>query len=332
METISIITVGDVHISDVNPRSRIDDFKASIFEKFDQVRTAARKLKADTILITGDLYNIKTPAKNSHELNRELIEYFRSLPCPVYSIPGNHDLTSNDLETLPMQPISVLFASGALKNLTHEIITKNDLKISMIGVPYTENLDLNSIIIPPRNGAQVQLMLMHIYAGPKKGKIFKERLYGYEELSVLDSDIFVIGHYHVSSGIKQVNGKHFINIGSISRGTIAEESIDHKPALGFIKITENSGDITIETSEIPLKVKPASEVFDLVKRDEEKKESIEIQKFVNQLISETSTTNNKKQSIEDLLENMSLSKIIKDTVIDLITEAAANKKLSGVKK
>jgi hypothetical protein len=29
---------------------------------------------------------------------------------------------------------------------------------------------------------------------------------------------------------------------------------------------------------------------------------------------------------------MSLSKIIKDTVIDLITEAAANKKLSGVKK
>jgi DNA repair exonuclease SbcCD nuclease subunit len=331
MDEITILTVGDVHISDVNPRSRIDDFKASIFEKLNQIKSAAKKLKADAVLFTGDLYNIKSPAKNSHELNRELIEFFKSLNCPVYSIPGNHDLTSNDLDTLHLQPLSVLYASGSLKNLKYETIKKNNLIVSMIGVPYTENLDLKTIQIPPRNGTQVQLCLMHIYASPKGGKLFKEKLYGYEELSVLGPDIFVLGHYHVNQHIQSINGKHFINLGSISRGTIAEENIYHKPSMGLIKITLENSLVEISTVEIPLKIKPAEEVFDLKKKEEEQKETIEIQKFVDKLISETADQS-KRQNVENLIENLSLSKIIKETVISLINEATINKKLSGAKK
>src|SRR5512136_1572334 len=89
----TIITASDIHISDLNPRARTDDFKAAILDKLDQIQKACTKLKADALILAGDLFNFKTPSKNSHSLVRELIEVFRKFKCPVYMIPGNHDLT-----------------------------------------------------------------------------------------------------------------------------------------------------------------------------------------------------------------------------------------------
>src|SRR5271157_1179336 len=112
-----IITASDIHICDINPRARTDDFKETILEKIDQIRIACQKLKADAFIIAGDLFNLKNPNKNTHSLVRELIEVFKKFKCPVYMIPGNHDLMGNSLESLKDQPLGVLFASGAVINL-----------------------------------------------------------------------------------------------------------------------------------------------------------------------------------------------------------------------
>ena len=236
------------------------------------------------------------------------------------------------MDTLKTQPLSVLYASGDLKNLKHEIIQSGKLKVSMVGVPYTENINIKTLNIPPKGDAQVQLCLMHLYASPKGGKLFKEKIYGYEELAVLGCSVYVIGHDHSNKGIVLTKGKYFVNLGSISRGTIAEENINHKPSFGLIKITLEDEKVNITATEIPLKIKPVEEVFDLKKHEEEKKESLEIQKFVDRLITETSSEIGKKLSINQMLEKMTLSKKIKDTVINLIAEAATNKKLTGVNK
>lgn len=65
MTEFLFITASDIHISDSNPRSRIDNFKESIFEKIKQMRMACNKLGADGAIIAGDLYNIKNPAKTA---------------------------------------------------------------------------------------------------------------------------------------------------------------------------------------------------------------------------------------------------------------------------
>lgn len=318
MSEISILTFGDTHISDVNPRSRIDNFKETILGKLDQLRILANKLKVDAVLSVGDLYNLKNPSKNSHDLNRELIELFKKFKCPVYAIPGNHDLTADDLETITAQPISVLFASGALRNLKHEIIEKKGMKVSLVGIPFMKHFDLDKLQIPPKGDAVAQVCVMHIYAGPKAGNLFKERLYGYDELSVIGSDVYVIGHYHEDQGIEWLNKKCFINLGSISRGSLTEERIDHKPKFGLIKITEAG--ITAET--IPIVIRPPEEVFDLNKRDEEKKEGLEIQKFVEHLASEVNSSDNQKTTVEDHLKKMDLEKEVIDEVLSLIQEAS----------
>jgi len=267
MTEITILTAGDIHISDENPRARIDNYKEAILGKLDQLRILASKLKADAVMLTGDLYNLKKPTNNSHALNRELISLFSSFRCPVYIIPGNHDLTANDLDTLHRQPISVLFASGALKNLSHEKIIKKDLKVSLEGIPFTQDLNLASLEITPREGFDAQVCLMHLYTGPESGNVFKERLYGYKELAVLSPDIYVLGHYHIDQGIQWQDDKCFINLGSISRGTLHEDRIEHEPKFGIIKITKENDKVKIIAESKNIKIQPPEEVFDLEKKE-----------------------------------------------------------------
>jgi exonuclease SbcD len=326
MDEITILTAGDIHISDTNPRSRTDNFKETILGKLDQLRIASVKLKADAVLLAGDIFNLKSPIKNSHDLNRELIELFKKFKCPVYSIPGNHDLTADNIETMGSQPISVLFASGALKNLNHEIISKKKLKISLVGIPFTKNLDLKKLNIPPKDDATTQICVMHIYAGPHAGNLFKERLYGYDELSELSPDIFVLGHYHEDQGIQKQQEKYFINLGSLSRGTLTNENIQHNPKFGFIKIIKENDEcpIEIKVDSIPVKIKPAEEIFDLKKRDEEKIQDIEIQKYVERLVSE-SVVLDKRTSIDDHLSKMNIEKEVHELVTNLIEEAILNR-------
>ena len=131
-----IITANDIHISDNGPRSRIDNFKETVLNKIDQMGMVCRKLNADAAIIAGDLYNLKNPVKNSHNLNRELIKTFKKFPCPIYMIEGNHDLSENRLESIETQPLGVLFADNTLIQLRDETIEKNGVKISLIGVPY----------------------------------------------------------------------------------------------------------------------------------------------------------------------------------------------------
>ncbi len=327
MTEFLFLTAGDIHISDSNPRSRKDNYKETIIGKLDQLRAHAHKMKADAVLLPGDIYNIKIPIKNSHDLNRELIETFKKFKCPVYAIPGNHDLTADDLETLPEQPISVLFASGCLKNLSHEVINKKGTKVSLVGIPFIKKLELDTLVIPPKEDVIAQICIMHIYASPKGGMLFKERLYGYDELSVLSPDIFVLGHYHEDQGVQWVSNKCFVNLGSISRGSLSEERMDHKPKFGIIKITKEDGsDSIISVDSIPIDIKSPDEVFDIKKRDDEKSQSEEIQKYVEHLVIEASATEDKKITVEDHMKSMKVEKEVYDMVLDLIREASTLKK------
>jgi DNA repair exonuclease SbcCD nuclease subunit len=326
MDEITILTAGDIHISDINPHSRVDNFKETILDKLDQLKKAANKLKVDAVLLTGDLYNLKNPVKNSHDLNRELITLFKGFKCPIYTIVGNHDLTADDLDTLSFQPISVLFASGTLINLAEPIVfSKKGLKVSLVGIPYQKHFSLEKTSFPAKGDVQAQICVMHVYAGPKAGKMHKERLYGYDELATLGADVYVLGHYHYDQDIQWKNKQCFINLGSISRGTLTDERVDHQPKFGFIKIFRENEEVKIEADSIPLRIKPPEEIFDLKKREEEQKEGLEIEKYVEHLVAEASS-DNKAPSIEEQMIKMNVEKTVMDLVLDLIREVRSIRK------
>lgn len=323
MTDFIFITTSDIHISDNGPEGRIDDFKSTILNKISQMRMACNKLNADGAIIAGDLFNLKNPSKNSHQLNIELIKEFKQFTCPIYMIEGNHDLTADRLESIETQPLGVLFADGTLKQLRNEIITKNDIKISLVGIPYSDGLDLSALKFPEKEDTIARICAMHLYAGLKPGRLFKERLYGYDELSQLPADIYILGHYHVDQGIYEQDGKYFINLGAMSRGTSSEENINHQPQIGFIKIeVDDDGKPKYTIRSIKLKIKPAGEVFDLVKKEALQKESEEIKEFVEKLIAETiMNPKDTAKNIDEILEKMDLAKTVRDKVLYFIQEA-----------
>jgi len=324
MTDFVFITANDIHISDNGPRSRIDDFKKTMLNKIAQMRTACNKLNADAAIIAGDLYNLKNPARNSHRLNQELINEFRQFDCPVYMIEGNHDLTADRLESLKQQPLGVLFADRTLIQLRHEIIEKNGKRVSIVGVPYTENLDLTTLDIPKKEDFISQICVMHLYASLKPGFLYRERLYGYNELSQMSPDIFVLGHYHADQGIYEENNKYFINIGSMCRGVLSEDSLDHRPQIAYIKISVDDNKVSYQLQPIKLKIKPYHEIFDLEKRKEEIKEAKEIESFVEKLVSET-VEKSKDKSIENLISKLDITQAVRDKVIHFIQEATVKK-------
>lgn len=314
------ITANDIHISDVSPRSRTDDFKMAILDKLHQMCLACNKLKADAALIAGDLFNHKNPAKNSHALVRELIEVFKAFKCPIYMIEGNHDLTANRLESIEEQPLGVLFESGHLRQLREKVIEKNGKKVSLIGVPYSEGLDLSKLAIPSKGDCVAQICLLHIYAAPVPGMLFKDTIHGYRELVGLEPDVFVIGHYHLDQGITEQDGKYFVNIGSLSRGTMTDENINHEPQIGYIRISVEANRPAYTVQSLKLKVRSSSEIFDLKKREEEKKESQEITQFVDKLMTEPIVKAD-DVTFKDVLEGMDLTQAVRKKVLHYLEEA-----------
>lgn len=327
MTEFTFITANDIHVSDTAPRSRIDDFKGTILNKISQMRAACGKLGADAALYAGDIYNLKNPARNSHELNQDLIREFNKFPCPRYAIEGNHDLTANNLDSLREQPLGVLFEDKTLIQLRHEVIEKDGYKVSLVGIPYTENLEISKLQVPDKSDCVAQICLVHTYASPTPGMLFKEQIHGYKEFAHLSPDVFVFGHYHIDQGIEEIDGKYYVNIGSISRGTLSDEDISHHPQIGFIRITVDGNDVKINTQAIRLKVKPVDEVFDLKKREEEQKESKEIELFVEKLMTESDGTDidDTDKDFNEIVRNMDVAQTVKDKVVHFLQEAASKR-------
>ena len=164
---------------------------------------------------------------------------------------------------------------------------------------------------------------MHIYASLKGGMVFKEKLYGYEELEKLSPDIFILGHYHIDQGIHEQNKKYFVNIGSMTRGAISEEDIDHHPQIGFIRISVEDNIPTYIIRPIRLKINPADEVFDIEKKIQEKKENEEIKLFVERLASEAmEDSSNRAKTIDDVIAKMKIIESVRKRVFYFIHEAS----------
>src|SRR6266446_4919675 len=87
-----------LHAADLHLGLRITRFEESAcnrigearFEAIEQLRTKAAEHQVDFILIAGDFFDDHSVSKRLAERAFTLFEG-KTIPCPVYIIPGNHD-------------------------------------------------------------------------------------------------------------------------------------------------------------------------------------------------------------------------------------------------
>lgn len=274
----------DVHMADRGPESRKDDWPSTVLDKLTQVRAVAEKVRAAAVLDGGDFFHVKSPSRNSHELVRQVAEHHADYPCPVYCTPGNHDCTYGDYAFLPQQPLGVLYSTGVFKRLydEHEAVFEQDgVKVRVVGVPYHgTKYDLDRFRRIKRGDEHHLVCVGHVLASEKGGTMFEgEDIVRYSDLLDTAPDLFLFGHWHKDQGVTTLGDKTFVNIGSLTRGSLSQDEVERQPACAVLSFMPEGRDIRV----VRLKVKPADEVFDIERRQRADNRRMEMDAFVSTL-------------------------------------------------
>jgi DNA repair exonuclease SbcCD nuclease subunit len=99
--------IGDVHLSEKRPRSRIDDWRGTQSRKLQSIRKKCIEEKINYLIVAGDLFDV---VKNSNAFEAFVIsELLKFKPgIEIWVVPGNHDLPGNNLKFIEDSPLQVL--------------------------------------------------------------------------------------------------------------------------------------------------------------------------------------------------------------------------------
>lgn len=282
--SINLVWRTDVHLSDRAPASRTDDWADTVFDKLGQVRDLAREVNAAAILDGGDFFHVKSPGRNSHALVNRTAEHHSTYPCPVYCTPGNHDAVYGDYAFLPQQPLGVLFSTGVYHRLydEHEVVfTQDGVTVRVVGIPYhgtTYDMDRFTSIV--KGDEDILICVAHVLASKKGGTMFEgEDIVKYKDLLDTAPDLFLFGHWHKDQGVASMGGKQFVNIGSLTRGSLSQDEVEREPAAAVLRCSSEG--VKVEVHRI--KVKPPKEVFDVEGRARQVKRQVEMDAFVTNI-------------------------------------------------
>ena len=320
---VRLVTRTDVHVSDHNPSSRLDNWTETVLEKLLQVAAIAQEVEADAVLDNGDLFDVKSPSRNSHELVRSVADVHTAYPCPVYGNVGNHDCVYGNIEFLPQQPLGVLFSSGVLKRCYSEheaLIEKDDVRVRICGVPYHgTSYDLERLKFA-KKGEDRLVVMAHLLASPKGGKMFEgEDIVKYDDLTSLapEVDVWVFGHWHKDQGIQRLsNGALVVNVGALTRGSLSQDSLERIPSVGIVTLSKTE----VVTEQRFLKVKPWSEVFDVEQRVRTESRAMTMDHYVESL-SKSLEEIRKGESLRDKIRRADVPEAVREKAILFVEQA-----------
>lgn len=322
---ISFLWGTDPHFKDNAPVSRTDDWTESLLEKFRQMAKLAKIHECEAVLLGGDIFDIPTPSMTSHALVQKLCQEFRKFPCPIFSNVGNHDVKYQQLRFLNQSALGTLFSSNVFQRCYDDyegtfIDLEEQFTVRVVGIPYHgSKYDLKRFSSIKKLGNEKIICLAHLLASPQGGKMFEgEDILPYSIFPELCPDIscLAFGHWHKNQGIVQLDSKQWIvNVGSLSRGSLSEDNIDRIPSVALIQVRSDG----ITCKEIPLQVKPASEIFDLEKRQRQEEREEKVSKFIETL-SVMKERDQTRSSIEDQIHSDSIPMRVRQKANEIWTE------------
>lgn len=322
MSEIRLVTSSDEHISDTSPGFRKDNYRDAILAKLEWQGEFARKFSPNAILRGGDLFHFKSSQATSHSLVSKVAKIHKNYPCPTHVTIGNHDINYDNMDTLPRQPVNVLFESGVFKPIDN-VFTSGTMKVRIIGVPYSkENTEecLQSSLKKKKDDEYLVAVVHALASNSPDEKIqsfFKEPVFDYKDLVFNGCpDVYIFGHYHKDQGIQDVHGTKFVNLGAISRGALTFENLERKPKISSIVF--NSQGISVEEHVVPHK--DGSEVFDLERKRNIDRERRNIDDFVK-VFKQNSQNHKDPKSFLDSVDWKDFGEDLRKLVLEIIEAA-----------
>lgn len=320
MPKISFIFRTDVHASDHNPASWKGDYPAEIWNSLEQVGHLARRYNCAAVLDGGDYIHVKAPTRTSHRLVAKSAMVQAEYPCPTYCVEGNHDIKHNNLDTLPEQPLGVLYETGVFEHLRDTTFAADGVKVRVVGIPYSMTRTLEDLRAIKKKDEDYLVAVVHALASENPPdhvqEFFGEPVFRYQDLVFKDGpDAWCFGHWHRDQGITTIEGRKFINQGSLSRGALVKENLTRIPKVALLEFDSDG----FEVSSIPLKVAPAEEVFDLERKVRQDQESQSIETFVTHLQEDLAVSDD--VSVEDTIATLDFSQEVGRLAVEYLQRA-----------
>lgn len=315
-------------MSDRSPPSWKGDYPAEIKSSLEQIGELARKHKVEAVLDGGDYFHIKAPTKNSHALVESTARTHTAYPCPTYSVVGNHDIKQNNINTLEGQPLGVLFSTGVFKQLHEETWEEAGVQIRIVGMPYSPFRTLEDLkAIKKRDSSERLIVLVHALASEEPPDhledFFGEPVFRYQDLVYRDCpDAWCFGHWHRDQGVVDLDGVQFVNQGAVSRGALQRENLERNPKVSLLEVSR----IGVNVSQIPLKVAPAAEVFDLARKARQDNERSVIQEYVTRMketleIEATPDGEDPTTAVETAIKRLDFAAEVGERAVDYLNKA-----------
>jgi DNA repair exonuclease SbcCD nuclease subunit len=309
-----VLLIGDLHVSDTPPVNCMDSYTDDIIEILMWLADYARNNDIDAVIWSGDIFDKKSPSKNSHALVLRMLEVVKEHEGKLWIVPGNHDVQYDRMDTLlTQQPLGVLFRAGAhLLDGWHE-------SLPIYGVPWQRDwahLDDTFLSWRLREHSDC-LAVMH-------ASIFPPELVEavpYENLPAADvakamgnSGYLYYGHIHDYHGIFDVDNVMFANMGAISRGSLTESN---KTRAVKACIWETGEGFT----ELDVPHKPADEVFKLEAAEVRAAQALDMEEFLRAVGSNTLDMVSVSATAEHIRALPDISDEVKALAVELLEEA-----------
>lgn len=325
---MKILLINDVHLTNENrhPSSCQASYTDDLFDLLYQASSIAAIHNISAVIQLGDLFHIKAPSSNSHQLIQQTMKWAKSVPCPVFVVPGNHDLSNDRLGSLHEgQPLGVLYDSGLVYRAEGQLILDSK-DIPVYGVPWQQHWDSEQSVADQAVASALtdfkikdtpQLIVTHApFFEPGKESPYES--YSTDKFSRIlqrngQGNIQVAyGHIHNSHGEYVVNGVRFCNYGALSRGSLTDDNMARE--IG-VTIWDS---ITGRFEFVPLKAKPADQVFRVVEVTEKRQSQAKLDDFLAS-VGQSSIEITSVESVMAKVRTMNLGKDLERIVEELLT-------------
>lgn len=190
--------------------------------------------------------------------------------------------------------MGVLFSSDTYQRLYDEYeayFEDGDVKVRVVGIPYHgTSYEMDRFFNIEKGDEDYLICVAHVLASERGGTMFEgEDIVKYSDLLDTAPDVYLFGHWHKDQGVKtyetfhvetdKVSLKHFVNLGSLTRGSLSQDEVEREPAMGLICCTKEG--VFVETHR--LKVAAPEVVFDMDGRARQVKRQVEMDSFVESI-------------------------------------------------
>ena len=272
-----IMALGDLHITDRQPKGRRDVYFETVCKKLEFIKTTAKKEHAEIIIQPGDLFDsFKESDFLKQEIIRILSTWKQDLEVDVFTVFGQHDLryhSTNRLNT----PTAILKASNSIKLLNRPRVIKYDsdkssTNITLYGFSWGDE-EIPKLV--DEKGTHILVIHSMIIESEKLWPQQEEYSRGSLLLKRFGFDYIISGDNHKSFYVKGKE-KMLINCGSLMRKNVDQK--DHKPCLWIID-TEERG----KEKQIFIPIEPSEKVLSFEEYENKKEENKNLTDLLNKI-------------------------------------------------